>query len=266
MSRGSESIKELRKICQESRYENEGGMPWFERNFYRRFSIYFTKVFLKTGMSANQVTVIGALIGLIAGLFLAFANPLYWIIGVLFFYLVLIFDRVDGEVARYKNLASPGGAYLDSIAGIWISPYRLACMSFGVYNALHDIAVFIFGFLAAISVSISFISLYGHNTEFPAESPSKTAKSKSGKTSKVGTLFRYGQFIFNNDLMFLTVILITAIIDMFIPVITISCIPFTGSFGVNARYAFLIAYGVGVLTAIIIRVHHTVRENVRPSL
>jgi len=90
MSRGSESIKELRKICQESRYENEGGMPWFERNFYRRFSIYFTKVFLKTGMSANQVTVIGALIGLIAGLFLAFANPLYWIIGVLFFYLEFI--------------------------------------------------------------------------------------------------------------------------------------------------------------------------------
>jgi len=114
MSRGSESITELRKICQESRYENEGGMPWFERNFYRRISIYFTKVFLKTGMSANQVTVIGALIGLIAGLFLAFANPLYWIIGVLFFYLVLIFDRVDGEVARYKNLASPGGR-------IWIA-------------------------------------------------------------------------------------------------------------------------------------------------
>ena len=31
MSNGGESIKELGEICQESRYENEGEMPWFEK-------------------------------------------------------------------------------------------------------------------------------------------------------------------------------------------------------------------------------------------
>jgi len=75
MSRGSESIKELRKICQESRYENEGGMPWFERIFFRRISIYFTKLLLKMGISANQATLISFFIGIIGGSFFCFWRP-----------------------------------------------------------------------------------------------------------------------------------------------------------------------------------------------
>lgn len=263
-----ESIKELRKICQDKgkEYKPRKITAWTEKNINRRISIYFTKIFLKTGMSANQITLMCLFIGLIAGLFLTFGNPRYWIIGVLFLYLALIFDKVDGEVARYNKSASAAGDYWDDMHDISLGPYYVACMTFGIYTALQDITVFIFGFLAVISMSLSWISKLvaykaGLASLYEAVETDNITKIKS----KAGTLLECGRFIFNNTLVFYITILSVAIIDIFIPVSTIGYIPFIGSFGINARYILLIIYGIAILTALIFRVYRTVREGVRPS-
>ena len=263
-----ESIKELREICQDSKeYTPRKITAWTEKNINRRISIYFTRIFIKTGLSANQITLMNLFIVLIAGLFLTFGNPKYWIIGVLFLYLQLIFDRVDGEVARYNKSASAAGDYWDGMCDLCIGPYRVACMTFGIYNVLQDIIVFIFGFLAAISMSLSWLSkLYTYESGLPL--PSETVEindEDTSKKSKAGILLECGRFIFNNDLIFIITILIAAIIDIFIPVITISYIPFVGSFGINARFILLIVFGMAVSTTLIFRIYRTVRGGVQQS-
>ena len=72
-----ESIEELRKICQrrDVRYQNA------VEKFSRKFSIYFTKLLLCTGITANQVTLLNILIGMIAGVFLAYGYPWATLIG-----------------------------------------------------------------------------------------------------------------------------------------------------------------------------------------
>ena len=52
-----ESIKELKKICDKGEREH-----WYLRLIMRPISMYFTKLFLKLHVSANQVTFLPSVI------------------------------------------------------------------------------------------------------------------------------------------------------------------------------------------------------------
>ncbi|RKY63592.1 MAG: hypothetical protein DRQ02_12455, partial [Candidatus Latescibacterota bacterium] len=138
--RNIEPIRELRKICQKEKFENETGNLWFEWNFKRRESIYFTKLLLKIGISANQATLLSLLFALIGGFFLVFTDVKSLILSAVFLYLYLIFDCVDGEIARY-NKPSKLGSYFDFMVGSTVHPYIVIGTTFGIYNALHDVTV-----------------------------------------------------------------------------------------------------------------------------
>jgi len=255
-----ESIKELRKICQESRYENEGGMPWFERNFYRRISIYFTKLFLKIGLSANQATLLSLISALVGGFFLIFANnTLYLLISALFLIFSLILDRVDGEIARYNKSDSKFGRYFDFMVGSSAQSYINICMTFGAYNALHDPTVFAFGFLAVIVPWLSVVSSFFLLYREPILYGEKVLPNKSEKTSDKKVLLenicmnpmrRVNNFLGPVALMY-PILMITAL-DVYFAPVSLN-IPIIGLFVVNARYAFLIVYGVGKLSSFILK-------------
>jgi len=264
MSKGSESIEELRKICQESRYKNEGGMPWFERNFYRRFSIYFTKIFLKIGISANQATLISFFIGIIAGTFFVLGDPEYWIAGALLLYPCTVFDRVDGEIARYNNSASAAGEYWDGVCDISLNSYRMACMTFGIYSLFHELPVLIFGFIAVASPLFSHISkLLAYKLELSPEALVNGNDTETKKSIKQ-TLFRFGSLIFNPHESIVITILAVAMIDLYLPAVTI-VIPLIGSFMINARYVYIILYGVAVLIVTIFRVYNVISKETIPN-
>lgn len=88
---------------------------WYVKNFPRRLSIYLTKALLHMRISANQITLIMMLTGIIAGIFLGLGGYVNRLISVIFLQLFVLFDCVDGEIARYKNQVSIKGAYLDLI-------------------------------------------------------------------------------------------------------------------------------------------------------
>src|SRR4030042_3576869 len=150
-----ESISELRKICQDTRETVYFKMAWFAKHVTRRISIYFTRVCLEIGISPNQASIIGLIFMIAGGIFFVFADPRYWFIGILLCYGFRVFDCVDGEIARYKKSSSLGGRHLDGSIGLLAMPYMLACMTFGIYNSLHSIIAFIFGFLAVIASALS---------------------------------------------------------------------------------------------------------------
>lgn len=70
---------------------------------------YIATLFNKQGISADQVTVIGFIIGLLALPSIAFEH---YYLGMLFIVLNRIFDGIDGAVARIQGISDSGG-FLD---------------------------------------------------------------------------------------------------------------------------------------------------------
>ena len=142
-----ESIKELREICQRSEANRDS---WYDVNFFRKISIYFTKLLLKTKITANQTSGIAISIGIIAGVFFVFGNYWYAFIGALLLCLSYIFDCVDGEIARYRKSATIAGKYVESMYEYIIYPFIFICISIGLYNLFNNIFILILGILIAL--------------------------------------------------------------------------------------------------------------------
>ena len=88
--------------------------------FARQVSRHVTPVFLALGLSANGATAVWGLISLFNSfvIYLTIVGA-YYLLPLVFvlYFLVVVIDCVDGEIARYRNTASPiGGKLLD---GVW---------------------------------------------------------------------------------------------------------------------------------------------------
>ena len=105
-----ESISELRNICQSTR---PSIFTDFLSAYYYRVAIYFTRIFLLLGFSANQVTIFSGFTAAMGGVLLSFNEPVLVFLGCMCFHLFAIFDMCDGEVARYRGTGGLKGHYLD---------------------------------------------------------------------------------------------------------------------------------------------------------
>lgn len=70
------------------------------------------RAFVKLGISANTVTVAGTILSCAAALFFFPRNML--LIGALVTTILVIFDNLDGQIARLTGTSSKWGAFLDS--------------------------------------------------------------------------------------------------------------------------------------------------------
>ncbi len=146
-----ESIRELRKIC-----KREETLPfWHDRIYYsfmRVICIYFTKVFLYTKTTPNQVSLLSITIGAIGAYLFSIGSYWYSIIGALLLQLMVLLDNVDGEIARYRKQTSLKGRFLEFIGNIVVEPLIFVSLSFGVYKTILDIRIFLLGSLAASAI------------------------------------------------------------------------------------------------------------------
>jgi phosphatidylglycerophosphate synthase len=119
--------------------------------FARQTSPSITPLFLKLGISANQATAVWGLVSLANSyvIYRAIAGS-YFLIPVIFFlyFVVVVIDCVDGEIARFNRTASPiGGKLLD---GVWhkATEYSLlAAYVAGAYFWTRDPWLFPIGLL-----------------------------------------------------------------------------------------------------------------------
>tara|TARA_Y100001970_G_scaffold151793_1_gene185909 strand:+ start:7991 stop:8734 length:744 start_codon:yes stop_codon:yes gene_type:complete len=81
--------------------------------FFGRPLAYFLSEFMSKYVTANQVTYFRAVLVIISLSFIAIDHNIYFNIGVLLFFLNIVFDAVDGQIARKKNNASYWGKFLD---------------------------------------------------------------------------------------------------------------------------------------------------------
>ena len=81
----------------------------------RRISYYLTWLFIRLGISANEVTGISILIGCFGCILLAFGSYSGMIVGALILNIWALLEFVDGNVARATNSSSNYGAFIDAL-------------------------------------------------------------------------------------------------------------------------------------------------------
>jgi len=196
-----ESIKELERICQKGHKE-----VWTARVVYRKISIYFTKLFLYTPISANGVSFLSFIIGLPSILFFSFGDYYYSIVGAILLFFWMVLDYSDGQVARYRKSVSIKGEYLETVFGI-VQSLAFVGISFGSYSRLGNPA-FLLGFSTVISVHYYRELLW--KKHFLTKS--KRIKTSKSKIKKAGFDILMRKFYDKFDFIFTAATIVLAVL------------------------------------------------------
>jgi len=143
----TETIEEIKRIGQPKDYLSTHSL--YSVLVLRKVSPYFTRFFVRHGVSANQVSAIGILLGVIAGLMLSFGNLLMFL-SIVFYQLWNIFDCVDGEVARVTNNFTIGGRFLEEIDWVTVECAFLSFLGIGLYRMLDNMVFATLGLVFAL--------------------------------------------------------------------------------------------------------------------
>jgi phosphatidylglycerophosphate synthase len=110
------SVAELRAATQPpSLFERNSGEHWAGKLYMRRLSPYVTRLLIRTRLTPNAVTWLMIAVGIAAAGVLTLPGLVPAIGAVLLIQCQLLFDCVDGEMARWLDRRSPAGVYLDRI-------------------------------------------------------------------------------------------------------------------------------------------------------
>lgn len=139
-------LEELKKKCK----SDHGRM--YKRAF-KKVSIYFTWMFLKLGITANQVTAISALVAIYASYFFLQPEPLNWIIGWGVLQVFNLLDTCDGEIAKCTT-PTKFGSMFDKFTHVIAESLTLFAAGIGLYTASGDSTMILFGFSASFSMAL----------------------------------------------------------------------------------------------------------------
>lgn len=112
------TFNEVVDKCKRKNEKENNNLHWFAS----KFSIYFSYFFLRLRLTADQVTIIFFLVGLIGAISYGFNNIILTIVGYLLFRLHIIIDMSDGDVARFHQSFSIRGSYWDSVIHSILNP------------------------------------------------------------------------------------------------------------------------------------------------
>ncbi|PLS28207.1 CDP-diacylglycerol--glycerol-3-phosphate 3-phosphatidyltransferase [Bifidobacterium anseris] len=151
--------------------------PWFKRLINP-----VAKGMVKIGLTANAVTVIGAIGTTIVGIATGITGWLFW--GALAMTLLVIFDSLDGSVAKLTNGGTHFGAFLDStldrvadwavLLGVIIYFFMRNCTALLV-ESRYDVVALVGMGAAIYAIMTSFVTSY-----IRARAESVGAEAKGG--------------------------------------------------------------------------------------
>ena len=149
------TIKELKAICYppKKRLTNDYLFLTF---LIRRISIYFTFVLIRLKITANQVSLL-SLVSVLVGCYLlstGHSSLVLW--GAILMNVSMLFDCVDGEIARYRGPTKLGG-FLEGIQADFTYALLLPSIAVGLYRAgnTENIAIVTLAFAGAMSKALT---------------------------------------------------------------------------------------------------------------
>ncbi|MBL7685139.1 MAG: hypothetical protein JNK65_03780, partial [Deltaproteobacteria bacterium] len=236
-----ESMKYAQKIMfQKLRKPTDGVVS---RYFNRYISTSLTRLLVKTPVTANQITFVVSLLGILSGYFISSGK--YWdgVIGGILFQLTSILDGCDGELSKLKLTASKTGEWLDTIGdnltylsflvGVSMASHRILHGDFEVFEAAFMLAGF--GFLMVV---VAFYLIYHANSgtlmaiQKDFEEEAKSRPESKGLISFFGTKLK---FLMKRD-FFALFFMALCILDHVPLILHLSFV------GVNATWIILLSY------------------------
>lgn len=123
-------------------------------------------------MTPNQVTLIGALGGLLAivSTVLTWFSPWFFLGTIAGLAVHLVADDLDGYVARQRQMASRAGAYFDLITDVLISTFLLIALGFSPYGS-PEVMIFAAPVYGIVNVTAMNYILYCNEFLFPRLGP-----------------------------------------------------------------------------------------------
>jgi phosphatidylglycerophosphate synthase len=132
------------------------------------------KLLYNTSITPHQVILVSLLIGIFSSLLIIQENKIIVIIGALLLFYKNVLDKVDGSLARAKEMATRRGRFYDSISDFIVSFFLFTTMSYKLYIEYNSYLAFLVGFTALIMsmlqcsyfiyYQVSFIKFTGTNT------------------------------------------------------------------------------------------------------
>jgi len=116
-------------------------------------SPYLTWVCLRIGLSADQVTIVGGVIGAVGAALLFPALGPWTAVGVIALQVAYILDFSDGQVARMRGTSSMAGGYLDWLTHLYVPPAAALATSASVAIAVGQPWPFVLGIAAALELA-----------------------------------------------------------------------------------------------------------------
>jgi len=131
-----------------------------------QMSLVFVEIFKKLKVTPNQVTILGFLFYLSAGLCFWQGSYGVNILGAIFFNLGLVMDCTDGKLARATGKTSSVGIWLDYNFDYIKYLFIYLPMAMAIFRDTQDPKVFIFGFII-ITTILTYIIITQRFGEFP---------------------------------------------------------------------------------------------------
>ena len=174
-------------------------------NFNRRISTQIVKHLGKSRLSPNEITVMSFLVAIAAGLCFSFGMYSCTVIGAILVQLSFTLDCIDGQLARFKNMTSNFGKWLDRILDRFSEFAIFFGLCFGLYKQSHDVQIWICGLLVIFTLSLL---NYAGDMLGPLPSKGMIKRKEIGKklsvVLKVKNLIKPGYISFGRDIqMFL---------------------------------------------------------------
>ena len=134
---------------------NRSNDGFFSTFILRKISKVFTRAALNLKLKPNFVTIVSFLVGVFAAVEFSRSN---YISGAMLLQLSLIFDCVDGEVARYTKQFSRFGAWLDALSDRVKEFMAIGGLAYSVQDSVKNI--WILATIAVIIQTVKHISDY----------------------------------------------------------------------------------------------------------
>jgi phosphatidylglycerophosphate synthase len=148
------SIAEIRAKSQpDSITGRRNSEHWSADLYLRKVSPYVTRALIPTSVTANGVTYLMILTGIAISLSLLIPGWIAFLIAVLLSQLQMLWDCVDGELARWREKFSPAGIFLDKVGHYFAE--ALIPIAIGLRLKDDD---FLFPFLGALLATLIVIN------------------------------------------------------------------------------------------------------------
>jgi len=121
------------------------------QNYLLFSSKQITKFLYSTPVTPHQVILFSMIIGIVSSILIIQSNIFVVTVGAVLLFYKNVLDKVDGSLARAKNMATRRGRFYDSISDFIVSFALFTAIGFKLYSFYHAIWVWVIVYIALIT-------------------------------------------------------------------------------------------------------------------